>query len=143
MGNEHTPFFARKIGRYLDLHRSGSWRSRLPLWPLVLVVTESDARATQLRRVTEAMLSSQPDRQWLARATAFDFTSAGDLVGPAGPLGEIWQVAGRPGRAGLTPERIAVQSSLSEIAAGPSRSAREDPAGGPGRPAMAGDPIGA
>lgn len=103
MGGEGTPFFARKIRRYLDLYRSGGWRSRLPLWPLILVVTETDARATQLRDVTEAVCESQTRAYWLVRPPEFDFASVSDPIGPAGPLGEIWHVAGRAGRKTLTP----------------------------------------
>jgi hypothetical protein len=100
LGTEHTAFFARKIRRYLDLYR-GNWRSRLPVWPAVLVVAEGEARATQLRRVTETVIGSQPDQRRLRDAVPFAFAGVGDVLGPWGPLGEVWEFAGRRERAAL------------------------------------------
>ncbi len=132
LGSERTPFFARKVRRYLDLYRSGSWRSRLPLWPLVLTVAETEARATQLRRISEAVLVSQPDRERLARATEFRFASATDLLGPAGPLGEIWQVAGRSGRHALAAEARAGADRGDDSTRDALPSRGSDPGGGTG-----------
>src|SRR5439155_184313 len=59
LGTEGTRFFARKIGRYVDLYQSGSWREFLRVWPRILTVTLNDSRAESLHRATEAMLNSQ------------------------------------------------------------------------------------
>ncbi len=103
LGTEHSAFFAGKIRRYLALYRSGNWRPRLPVWPLVLVVAENAARVGHLRRVCETVLSSQPDAPRLAGRAAFHFASIGDLLGPTGPFGEIWEVTGHVERAALIP----------------------------------------
>lgn len=104
LGTEHTSFFASKIRRYLALYRSGTWRARLPIWPLVLVVAESEARAAQLRRVTESVLESHADRRRLADAVPFAFAAVADLLASAGAFGAIWQRAGAPGRASVMPD---------------------------------------
>ncbi len=95
-GSEGSRFFARKVGRYLELYRSGSWRGHLPLWPLTLTVTPTERRASELRRATEAVLLARPEGARIAKT--FRFSSLDDLRGALGPLGEIWQVAGRSGR---------------------------------------------
>jgi hypothetical protein len=59
LGTEGTRFFARKIGRYLDLYQSGTWREFLRVWPRILTVTLTDSRAASLHRATEATLNSQ------------------------------------------------------------------------------------
>ncbi len=97
-GTEGTRRFGRKIGRYIEVYRGGAWRSHLPVWPVVLTVAPSETRATALRRVTESILSLPPNAARITKAMEFDFTSLPDLLCPAGPLGEIWQVAGRAGR---------------------------------------------
>lgn len=97
LGTERTSRFARKIDGYLDVFRDGSWRTLLPVWPLVLTVTQSEARATALRRATESLLASQPDAEEIASASEFGFSSLAGLLGPLGPLGKIWQVAGKSG----------------------------------------------
>ncbi len=97
LGTEGTRFFARKISRYLDFYRGGTWRSHLPTWPLVLTVTPTEARAMALRGATEGLLSSQRDAERIVKATEFDFCSLTDLLGPSGPVGAIWQAAGRSG----------------------------------------------
>lgn len=102
VGTEGTRFFSRKIARYIDLYRSGSWRDYVAAWPLVLTVTPDERRATALRRACEVVLAAQPDA--IRRGTEFAFASLTDVLGTPGPLGEIWQVAGRGGRKGLTPE---------------------------------------
>jgi hypothetical protein len=97
LGTEGTRFFAMKVNRYIELYRSGSWQAHLRIWPVVVTVTQSKARATALRCATEAVLSSQPDAEHITKGTEFDFCSLEDLLGLSGPLGAIWQVAGRPG----------------------------------------------
>lgn len=59
LGTEGTRFFARKIGRYVDLYESGAWREFLRVWPRILTVTLTDARAVSLHRATEALLKSR------------------------------------------------------------------------------------
>ncbi len=104
LGTEGTRFFAGKITRYLDLYRSGRWHGRLATWPVVLTVTTTTGRARILRRTTETVLAAQRDSDRLAKLTEFRFSSLADVLGPAGPLGEIWQVAGRPRPRSLLPE---------------------------------------
>ncbi len=95
-GTERTRVFSRKVAGYLDLYRSGTWRAHLPVWPLVLTVTPSERRATNLRRATEALLRARPEGARIAQA--FRFAALEDLRSASGPLAEIWQVAGRAGR---------------------------------------------
>jgi hypothetical protein len=94
LSTERPVVFARKIARYLALYRSGAWRARLALWPVVLVVTPSAVRAVSLRRTTEAVLVGTDDGA--RRGTEFRFTSLAHLQ-DAGLAGAIWQVAGRAG----------------------------------------------
>jgi hypothetical protein len=103
LGTERPSRFAERIRQYIDAYRSGSWRARLPTWPLVLTVTPSAARAKALRRATEDVLRLERDVEGVAGATEFDFASLSDLQGPTGPLGAIWQVAGRTGLHALIP----------------------------------------
>jgi hypothetical protein len=100
-GSEGTRFFARKIDRYLDLYRDDS-RLPLPVWPLVLTVAPSEARASELCRATEVAVRARPQMSRIARA--FRFASLDALRQGAGPFGEIWQVAGRSGRFPLIDE---------------------------------------
>jgi hypothetical protein len=100
-GSEGTRFFARKIERYLDLYGDDS-RLRLPVWPLILTVAPSEARASELCRATEVALRARPQLSRIARA--FRFTSLDALRRGAGPFGETWQVAGRTGRFPLIDE---------------------------------------
>ena len=95
-GSERSRFFGRKIERYLDLYRGGSWRVRLPVWPLILTVTRTERRSSALRGATEAIFSGRTEASRISRA--FRFTSLDALRGSVGPFGEIWQVAGRTGR---------------------------------------------
>lgn len=97
LGTERPAAFAMKIARYLGLYHSGSWRERLPLWPMILTVTPTVARATSLRRTTEVVLTAAPDGTELARVTEFRFAAAAHLHEDVGPLGAIWQVAGHLG----------------------------------------------
>src|SRR5438552_15558431 len=97
LATEGTRFFARKIGRYLDLRLDGSWRNQLPRWPLVLTVAPTMARAEALKAATEPLLRRPYYAARLARSAEFLFTSLGALCGPCSPLGPIWRVAGRDG----------------------------------------------
>src|SRR3989442_14355219 len=94
---EGSRVFAWKIRRYLDLYRGGSWIRHLKVWPRVLTVAPTPARASILRRVTETVLEAQLFSQRLIRETAFGFATLEELLGPSGPLGEIWSVVGKSG----------------------------------------------
>jgi hypothetical protein len=94
LSTERPVVFARKIARYLALYRSGTWRTRLVLWPVVLVVAPSAVRAVSLRRTTEAVLAGADDDA--RQGTEFRFASLEHLQA-AGLAGAIWQVAGRGG----------------------------------------------
>jgi hypothetical protein len=100
LATEGTRFFARKIGRYLDLCVDGSWRKQLPRWPLVLTVAPTMARADALKAATEPLLRRPYYAARHARTAEFLFTSLGALCGPCSPLGPIWRI---PGRDGLHP----------------------------------------
>jgi len=102
LGSERPSRFARKICGYVEVYRAGSWRTELPSWPLVLTITPTVSRATALRRATEDVLRLQ-DQLIAASPLEFDFGALPDVQGPNGPLGEIWQVAGRAGRYSLIP----------------------------------------
>lgn len=104
LGTEGSRFFARKISRYLELFRSGSWKPNLSSWPVVLTVTKTGVRAAALKRATEALVAAQPDATNLRVATEFAFGSLTDLLGQDGPLGDIWQMAGHKGRRALISE---------------------------------------
>ena len=97
LATEGTRFFARKIGRYLDLCLDGSWRKHFSRWPLVLTVAPTMARAEALMSATELLLQRPYYAARLARTAEFLFTSLGALCGPCSPLGPIWRVAGRDG----------------------------------------------
>jgi hypothetical protein len=100
-GTEGTRFFGRKIDRYLDLYRDDS-RLALPVWPLILTVTPTEARASELRRATEAILRARTQVSGIGRA--FRFTDLDALRGHKGPFDEIWQIPGRAGRFPLVEE---------------------------------------
>lgn len=102
VGTEGTRFFARKVARYVELYRSGRWREQLTVWPLVVIVTPDERRALALKRASEAVLGREVES--VRRGMEFAFGSLTDLFGPAGPLGDIWQVAGRPGQQRLLTE---------------------------------------
>ena len=104
LGTEGTRFFGRKIGRYLELFRSASWRDRLPLWPVVLTVTPNDSRAAALQRCTETVLATQADRDKLRTETEFAFAALPRLVSED-PLAQVWRIAGRSGEHFLLGER--------------------------------------
>lgn len=102
VGTEGTRFFARKVARYLELYQSGRWREQLAVWPLILTVTPDERRALALRRASETVVGRESDS--LRRGIEFAFGSLTDLLGPAGPTGDIWHVAGRAGRQRLLTE---------------------------------------
>ena len=101
-GSERSVYFGRKVDRYLDLYRDGRWRARLPVWPLVLTVTRTERRASELRRATEVILGARAEAGRITKA--FRFTPLDALRGIGGPFAEIWQVAGRTGRFSLIDE---------------------------------------
>jgi hypothetical protein len=116
LATESPSRFARKITAYLAAYRSGSWRPQLPRWPLVLTVTPTTARATALRRATEDALRRDRHPEHVARATEFDFAALPDLRGSHGPLGPIWQIAGRTGVHPLIPADDRAEASRGTIA---------------------------
>lgn len=93
LGTEHTRFVAEKMRQYLELQRAGSWRARFPVWPLVLIVAETDARVVQLRRVSEAVVSREGGGLGSA-ASSFRFARLAEVTDERGPLQRIWQVIG-------------------------------------------------
>lgn len=104
LDTEHPNTFAAKIGRYLDLYRSGTWRTQIPTWPVVLTVAPTPRRVDALTLATHSLVRSQPDTDVLVKATAFNFGVLADVLQSPGPLGPIWQVAGRAGLHSLVPE---------------------------------------
>jgi hypothetical protein len=98
LATEGSRVFAAKVAQYLDLYRSGEWRGHLPVWPIVLTVTPSDARNATLRRVAATVISAQADAERIRTAFEFAFCPINDMTGPAGPLGAIWTFAGRSGK---------------------------------------------
>jgi hypothetical protein len=105
LGSERPRRFAAKIAAYLDLYRRGAWRRRLRAWPLVLTIARSAARASALARATEELMRRERDATRLSRLE-FDFAALPALLGPEGPLGAIWQVAGREGLQRLVPDDV-------------------------------------
>ena len=101
LASERPRRFAQKIAKYLAAYRSASWRQRMTAWPLVLTITPDPARATELRCSTEELLELERRAGRTANAAEFDFTELAALQ--AGPLGPIWQVAGKAGRHPLIP----------------------------------------
>ena len=97
LATEGTRFFAGKIDRYLRLYLDRAWRQHLEVWPVILTVTPSHERASTLKAATAPLL----DRPYygLRLSGIFEcwFTSLAALLGPHGPLGTIWQIAGREG----------------------------------------------
>lgn len=102
LGTEGTRFFARKIFRYVDLFRSGSWRKRMTIWPAILTVTPTEARAVALQRCTETVLAAQADRDTLRAQTEFAFAAL-PRIAASGTLAAVWRVAGRAGAHPLMP----------------------------------------
>jgi len=120
LGTERPSRFAEKIAKYLDVYWAETWRPRLARWPLVLTVTTSSSRATALRRATEDVLQVQGENHAAARRLEFDFAALADLLGRPGPLGAIWQVAGRIGLHTLIPndDEASLLLPVSETARG-------------------------
>jgi len=118
LGTERPAVFAAKVAAYLDLYGSGTWRERLATWPLVLTIAPTAVRAVSLRRTTEAVLRAVPDGDALALVTEFCFAVLSHLL-DAGPLGEIWQVAGRVGFHRLVAADTAVDGVATECSASP------------------------
>lgn len=104
LGTEGTRFFRRKVERYIRLYQSARWSKELTIWPTILVVTETSARATMLQEATEAALSA-PFLERVARAMSFRFATLADLVRPNGLFAAIWRVAGRDGLHELVPPK--------------------------------------
>jgi hypothetical protein len=104
---EGARFFGRKIDRYLELYADDS-RLPLPVWPLILTVAPTEARASELRRATEAILRARTQMSGIGRAFRFTYLDA--LRGDEGPFGEIWQIPGRTGRFPLAGEPATVAS---------------------------------
>jgi hypothetical protein len=116
LATEGSRVFAWKIRRYLDLYRGGTWRKNLKVWPIVLTIAPSSARARILRRVTETVLARELFRERLMRAMEFSFTTLDDVLGPSGPLGTIWSVAGKSGLHPLFPS--AAEAEATEASSG-------------------------
>lgn len=94
IGTEGTRFFARKIARYVELFRGGTWRERFPIWPLVLTITPSQQRATALKRATEVLIERQSDATRLIKQTEFGFAALPRVITES-PLAAIWSAAGK------------------------------------------------
>jgi hypothetical protein len=107
LGTEHTRLVAEKMRGYLELQRAGSWRARFPVWPLVLVVAETDARVVQLRRVSESVLSREAAGSGSA-ASSFRFARLAEVTDEGGPLQNIWQVIGAVDRVTLAPPQVLI-----------------------------------
>jgi len=91
---ERTEAFLRKVARYLELYRIGTWREALPVWPAILTVTTSAAHASRLAQVVGSALARLGEPHHAAR---FRFAAQGEVCGPAGLFSPIWHVAGRAG----------------------------------------------
>jgi hypothetical protein len=111
-GSAGSRFFGRRIERYLDVYRWRPWRERLPVWPLVLTVTRTERRASELRRASEAIFRGRPEASRISRG--FRFTSLDALRGNPGPLGAIWQIAGRTGRSPFIDKPVPAAAILTE-----------------------------
>ncbi len=95
LGTAGSRVFQRKVERYLELHRGGTWQRTLRVWPTVLTIAPTPTRTALLKRGTEAVLSDRdPD---VRRATEFAFATLPELV-EDGALARIWMVAGCSGR---------------------------------------------
>jgi len=116
LATEGSRVFAWKIRRYLDLYRGGSWIKHVRVWPRILTIAPTQARARILRRVTETVLEAQLFRERLKHSTAFGFTTLEELLGSNGPLGEIWSVVGESGVRPLF--RAAADAGAAEASSG-------------------------
>ncbi len=107
LGTEGSRVFGRKIGRYLELWRDGRWGQQLRCWPVILTITTTALRATALRRVTTTVLEGAFDADRVAAGTEFSFATLADVLGPSGPLGPVWHVAGGTAVRRLLPDDAA------------------------------------
>jgi hypothetical protein len=98
IGTERTRFFGEKLRRYVELYRSGTWRSHLRSWPVVLVVVPDDRRAFGLVRLAEVIVPQAADPP-----TAVEFWVGQAEYVVTEPLGVIWHVVGREGGYALLP----------------------------------------
>lgn len=88
MGSERNRAFAGKLRRYLELHRAGTWRSAFPVWPYVLTIAMTAARAAQLARMAE-LVGIGHSGTFRGGADAFHFAALADVVAD-GPLAPVW-----------------------------------------------------
>ena len=103
MGSEYGRFVSAKMRRYLELHRAGTWRDRVPVWPVILFVAQTEARLVQLRRLAESV-SRLPDGQW-SIAASFHFATLDSATRHRATLDRIWQVVGSVERQALIADR--------------------------------------
>ncbi|MDQ2767657.1 MAG: replication-relaxation family protein [Gemmatimonadota bacterium] len=111
LGTEGTRFFAKKIPRYIELHRYGRWRSFIPVWPLVLTVTPTDTRAHSLCSATSAALRyeyARPQTDNTFRFISIDELRSGDA------LRVPWRVAGTAERMPLWPADVDAAPRVTE-----------------------------
>jgi hypothetical protein len=66
--------------------------------------------------VTETVLARELFRERLMRAMEFSFTTLDDVLGPSGPLGTMWSVAGKSGLHPLFP--AAAEAEATEASSG-------------------------
>lgn len=100
IGTEGTRFFGRKIERYIELFRAGSWQKRFPIWPVVLIVTPTTQRLAALKRTTENAIEREPDAEKLWGRLEFAFAALSKVLAES-PLASIWTVAGKTAETGL------------------------------------------
>jgi hypothetical protein len=75
----------------MRLYSDGAWRAFLRVWPVVLTITPTDARAVALRDATTAALDRSP---YSSRGMIFKFCAIAALQGETGPFAAVWRVAG-------------------------------------------------
>ncbi len=120
LGTDHTLEIGRRFSRYLDLCEGGAWQAQIPVWPLVLVLAETRARATQLRRVCELAVARPPRRS--AASATFRFATLGHLTADASVERAIWQVVGSEARVSLLADTPAsLDSPAPVIPSGPEK----------------------
>jgi hypothetical protein len=93
LGTEGTQFFARKVARYIELFRSGTWQRRFPIWPVVLIVAPTDLRVASIKRAAETVFERQGDPEKLSKQMEFWFAAQPRVIADS-PLARIWSVAG-------------------------------------------------
>lgn len=87
-GSEHNRVIVDKIRRYLELERAGTWRTVLPVWPYVLFVATTRARAANIRRLAE-LACIHPAGTWRPGADAFHIAALEDACGDA--FAPVWR----------------------------------------------------